>query len=373
MGSLPALDVDTLLEGTPYLAMARLSEGGMGEIYEAVDREGGGRVVVKLLRAELCKQPEMIDRMRVEGEALALLSHPNIVGARGHGLTREGRPYVAMERVVGCTLKEELRRRGAMRLADAVAYTTQVLSALEAVHRAGIVHRDVKPENIVVSRDGGRGRELKLLDFGVAKVEPSRHLRIAPLAIPTTEGACIGTPRYAAPEQARGDVVDKRADIYGAGILLYTMIAGRGPFDDVKGPGRVAQAHMSEPPPPPSQFAPFPVPPAIEAIVMRAIAKEASDRFADAASFRRELARAMASVREPVGREDHLESGSTPTQIFVRPGSEAPTVVAPRFDLLPTVVAPAAGPSPAVSRVEVLLSAAAFATLAGALAMWFVH
>src|SRR6185295_18951916 len=103
MRSLPALDLNRLLDGTPYDAVVRIGEGGMGEIYEAVGRVAGERVVVKVLRAELLKQPEMIDRMRVEGEALELLSHPNIVGARGHGTTRGGRPYVAMERIVGCT------------------------------------------------------------------------------------------------------------------------------------------------------------------------------------------------------------------------------------------------------------------------------
>jgi serine/threonine-protein kinase len=329
-----------------------------------------------VLRAELAKQPEMIDRMRVEGEALELLSHPNIVGARGHGITRAGRPYVAMERVTGPTLKEELRRRGALPLDEAVGYTRQVLAALKAVHEAGIVHRDVKPENIVVSRHGDAPR-LKLLDFGVAKVEPSRHLRIAPLALPTLEGQCVGTPRYASPEQARGDVVvDKRADIYAAGILLYTMVAGRGPFDQVKGAGRVLQAHISEAPPPPSQFAALPVPRAIEAIILRAIAKDARDRYADAVTFDRELVHAMAELSEMASADTEVSGDDAcATQIFVRPGSEAVTVVAPRFDLVSTMVVGAvgAGATPAISRVQVLLSAAAFATVAAGLAMWLVR
>jgi serine/threonine-protein kinase len=370
MASQPALDLDRLLDGTPYYAVVRLGEGGMGEIYEAVGRVAGERVVVKVLRADLLKQPEMIDRMRVEGEALELVSHPNIVGARGHGMTRAGRPYVAMERVMGCTLKEELRLRGALPLTEAVAYTRQVLAALRAVHDAGIVHRDVKPENIIVTRYGREPR-LKLLDFGVAKVEPARHLRITPLAIPTLEGACVGTPRYAAPEQARGDVVDKRADIYAAGILLYTMVAGRGPFDDVKGLGRVMQAHMSEQPPPPSRFAVTPLPPAIEAIIMRAIAKEARDRYADVVSFDRELVAAMAELAAAKTEVDD----DAATQVYRPRAYDAVTVVAPRFDLVPTLAAAAVGAraAPAISRLEVLLSAAAFATVAAGLAMWLVR
>jgi serine/threonine-protein kinase len=405
-----AQDIDGLLHGTPYRATRRLGAGGMGEIYEASGPRAGGTVVVKVLRADIAQQADMIDRMRVEGEALELLSHPNIVVAHGHGLTSDGRPYVAMEKLDGSTLQQEVRRRGALPVIEAIDYTRQLLSALRAVHQAGFVHRDVKPENLIVCHVGGRAL-IKLIDFGVAKVGGAPRCPIAPLAFPTLEGACIGTPRYASPEQARGDQVDPRTDIYAAGIVLYTLIAGRGPFDEIKGAGRVLEAHRTEKPPPLSQFTPVPIPPALESIVMRAIAKDPDDRFADAVSFSRELVVTMGRLCLPLAslvRRAELETAATEPRIFASldplatvaaaprvlqatPSDARVTVVAPRFDEVPTVVHPAAStdatpvmngaaiPSPVapmlapISRGEVLLSAAAFATVAGGLAMWFVR
>jgi serine/threonine-protein kinase len=149
------------------------------------------------------------------------------------------------------------------------------------------------------------------------------------------------------------------------------MVAGRGPFDDVKGPGRILQAHISELPPPPSQFAGAAVPHSIEAIIMRAIAKDARDRFADVASFDRELALAMTALATDKTQVDD----DAATQVYARPAHDAVTVVAPRFDLVPTVAVAAVGAraAPGISRAEVLLSAAAFATVAAGLAMWFVR
>src|SRR5258706_2879664 len=150
MSSEPAREVEQLLEGTPYRILGRLAAGGMGQIYEAIAADGSEKVVVKLLRADLLKQADMVDRMRVEGEACALLRHPRIVGYRGHGTTADGRPYVTMEYLEGATLQSELRRRGSLPVAEALHFTRQLLSALRAVHGAGIVHRDIKPENVLV-------------------------------------------------------------------------------------------------------------------------------------------------------------------------------------------------------------------------------
>jgi serine/threonine-protein kinase len=390
--------MDRLLEGTPYRAVARLGSGGMGEIYDAVDKSSSGRIVVKLLRHDLRLQADMIDRMRVEGEALELLRHPNIVIAHGHGTTVDGRPYVAMERLEGVTLQSELRRRGALPLAEALHHARQLLSALKAVHEAGIVHRDIKPENVMLTRQMGQKPQIKLLDFGVAKVAggPGAGRGIAPLAFPTQAGACIGTPRYASPEQARGASVDRRTDIYAAGIVLYMLVAGRGPFDEIKGAGNVLRAHATEEPPPPSRFTRYPIPGALESVILRAIAKNPDDRFSDAPSFSRELlvtigkmclpSDLMASpgdiataLNESRARatpapdaRDSDESGRVPAG--PRPGSfeDAPTVLERRTHL------PEPEPLPervraSVSGPEVLLSAAAFALLAGGVAMWFAH
>ena len=204
---------------------------------------------------------------------------------------------------------------------------------------------------------------------------------IAPLAIPTLVGACVGTPRYASPEQARGARVDPRTDIYAAGIVLYTLIAGRGPFDEVKGAGNILQAHISEEPPPPSRFTKYPIGPALESVILRAIAKHPDDRFSDAASFSRELLVTMGKLCLP------LELEPTPGDIGMALGEPCPRWPA---DACATVLAlprprpdPNETPRSRVQRVtrplgkdlqgEVLLSAVAFAALAGGVAMWFVH
>src|SRR5262249_34063431 len=136
MGSKISCEVEQLLEGTPYWILGRIAEGGMGQIHDAVGADGSERIVAKLLASGKLEQADTVDRMRVEGQALELLRHPNIVGYRGHGTTADGRPFVAMEKLEGCTLQCELRRRGALPLAEAIHFTRQLLSALRAVHGA---------------------------------------------------------------------------------------------------------------------------------------------------------------------------------------------------------------------------------------------
>jgi protein kinase-like protein len=255
---------------------------------------------VKLLRAELLCQADLVERLRREGEVLQFLSHPNIVVSHGHGMTAAGRPYVVLEHLVGSTLRQELARRCVIPVGEAVRYARQLLSALVAVHDAGVVHRDVKPGNVMVC-PGGRGVVVKLIDFGVAKVEREARRFVGPIAFPTREGICLGTPRYVSPEQARGLDVDRRTDIYAAGMLLYTLIAGRGPFDDIVGVQSVLEAHIGKEPPPPSRFMAAPLAEPIEAVILRAIAKDPAQRFADAATFRRELGRAWSKSRVPQG------------------------------------------------------------------------
>jgi serine/threonine-protein kinase len=393
MSSKTSEEVGQPLEGTPYRPLRRLAEGGMGEIYEAVGSTAEV-VVVKVLKTAAARQPDSADRMRVEGEALALLSHPNIVASRGHGTTADGRPWVAMERLEGSTLQSELKQRGVLPLAEAIHCTRRVLSALRAVHRAGIVHRDVKPDNIMVMKREGAPPEVKLLDFGVAKVTGEGP--IAPIAFPTMEGLCVGTPRYVSPEQARGASVDERSDIYATGLLLYTLVTGRGPFDEFKGAGNVLLAHITEEPPPPSRFTRTPIPASLEALILRAIAKNPDQRFADAASFSRELLMTMAKLCLPfdfvakpndialalTAREQEAatvadgaalraKSASGSRRSPVATGrSQPPAVSDSRSASRSRRTAAARVP---VSARDVLLSAAAFAAVACGVAMWFVR
>ena len=383
----------------------------MGEIYEATGPFGGERVVVKLLRAEMAHRPELVERLLREGEILQILSHPNIVVARGHGKTAAGRAYVVLERLVGSTLQQELLRRRVFPVGEAIAYTRQLLAALGAVHEAGFVHRDVKPGNVMLCPDD-HGNRIKLIDFGVAKVEAEARRHVAPIVFPTREGLCVGTPRYVSPEQASGLPVDRRTDIYAAGILLYRMIAGRGPFDEIVGARGLLEAHIAKEAPAPSRFMSAPLAPRLEAVILRALAKNPADRFGSAATFSRELGQAWSRVRgsrrgaavrrvavaipyarRPSSLPCRIRAVTAPspraayraaptcatdvqvTRAITTASEEAIGVV---WSSAFTVVRPA--PCPArrrfcapVSRRGVFCSAAAFFAVAGGLAMWFVR
>ncbi|MET0596088.1 MAG: protein kinase [Polyangiaceae bacterium] len=292
----PAPDLDALLLGTPFRAVARLEQGGMGEIFEAIGPFGGAPVVVKMLRAELSEQADLVERLLREGEMLRFFTHPNIVVSHGHGKTAAGLPYVVLERLVGTTLRQELIRRGPFPLCEAIETTQQLLSALACVHDAGIVHRDVKPANVMLCEAGGESR-VKLIDFGVAKVSGDARRIVTPIAFPTREGLCLGTPRFVSPEQVSGASVDQRSDIYAAGLLLYTLVAGRGPFDDIVGVEHLLAAHLGCEAPPPSRFMKAPLPAPIEAIILRAIAKRPDERYDDARAFEGELSGAWEEAR----------------------------------------------------------------------------
>lgn len=405
------MDLDALLLGTPFRAIARLGAGGMGEIYEATGPFGGNPVVVKLLRSELADRAELAERLLREGEILQFLSHPNIVVAHGHGTTAAGRAYVVLERLVGCTLRQELVRRRAFPVGEAVAYTRQLLAALGTVHEAGIVHRDVKPGNVMVC-PVDRGNRLKLIDFGVAKVQAEARRHVAPVAFPTREGFCLGTPRYVSPEQASGLDVDRRTDIYAAGMLLYRMVAGRGPFDDVVGVEGLLAAHLEKEALAPSHFMAAPLAPPLEAVIMRAIAKNPAERFADAATFSRELGqvwnRARGSRRGAAVRRIALATpyaqrpsshrcriraiATSPARVAygapsmctddavtqVIPAATADEPITVVWSSASTVLGavPPLPPRrfcPPISRRGVFCSAAAFFAVAGGLAMWFVR
>jgi serine/threonine protein kinase len=269
------------------------------------------------------------------------------------------------------------------------------------------VHRDVKPGNVMLCPAPHGGR-IKLLDFGVAKVEAQARRHVAPIVFPTHEGLCVGTPRYVSPEQASGLDVDRRTDIYAAGMLLYRMIAGRGPFDDIVGARGLLEAHVLREPAPPSHFMSASLAPRVEAVILRAIAKNPADRFVSAAAFSRELGQAWSKVRGS-RRERAVQRIALPVRYAHRPSVQhcriravsaapsraayraspicpteeevTPSIPPARADAIPvvwssafTVFRPA--PSrfrPPISRRGVFCSAAAFFAVAGSLAMWFVR
>lgn len=292
-----------LLPGTRYRVLGRLAVGGMGEILDAEHEGLRRRVVVKLLRGDLDWRPDLLDRMRMEAQALALLNHPNIVQVTDFGETSDARTFLVMERLYGRTLAEELAERGQLPEAEAIAIVRQMLAGLSAAHEVGIIHRDIKLDNIFLCDAPDGSRSVKLLDFGIAKVTPKEAAtpdgrataapaarRPPPLAYPTALGSRIGTPRFFSPEQADGVPVDARADIYSVGMVLYVLLAGQGPFDHYKAASAMILAHMTEAPTPPSLYTANRLPPELDRAVLKALAKKPDDRFASARAFSEELA-----------------------------------------------------------------------------------
>ena len=204
------------LAGSAYRVVRRLGAGGMGEVFEAEHRALGHRVVVKVVREELSEREEMLDRVRVEAQSLARMRHPNLVMVTDLGRTRSGQPFIVMERLAGRSLHEELHARSTLPAAEAAEIGRQMLLGLSVAHEAGLVHRDIKPDNVFLCEsDDGRPR-VKVLDFGVVKIaQAGRDPRTPePPVIPTAENIALGTPRYFSPEQARTPSdLDARSDL----------------------------------------------------------------------------------------------------------------------------------------------------------------
>ncbi|WP_438016137.1 serine/threonine-protein kinase [Sorangium sp. So ce315] len=263
------------LPGTPYVVLRLLGQGGMGEVYEVEHRELGRRFAVKVLHRSHAGRLDLSARMRAEARSIARLRHPNLPEVFDLGATAGGRTYFAMELLEGRDLRTELARLGVVAVPTALGLVLQALSALSLAHAAGIVHRDLKLENLFLCDDG----TLKVLDFGVAKLLHAGASLTAPDAL-------VGTPRMMAPEQCAALPIDPRADIYAMGLVLYELVAGRGPFDELRGRrDALRHAHCEREPPPPSCLAPQPIPPAVERLILRAIAKAPEHRFQTAADM----------------------------------------------------------------------------------------
>jgi eukaryotic-like serine/threonine-protein kinase len=277
-----AENLEGVLAGTDYRLIRRLGKGGMGDVYVVEHRLMGRQFALKLLRSHLLADPQFSERLRVEAQAAARLNHPNIVEMVDLWLSREGYPCVVMELLHGKPLSQELDERRSLPAHEAIALALQALSGLAAAHALGVVHRDVKPENLFLQEIPGFARRLKILDFGIARVLPgASHLAPDPIAVPTKTGAVLGSPRFMSPEAARGERVDHRADLFSLGVVLYVMLTGRGPHD--RPALRV---------PPPSTFASEGIDAQLDAVVLRSIAERAENRFQSAAAFTEALSSA---------------------------------------------------------------------------------
>ncbi|WP_113716399.1 Stk1 family PASTA domain-containing Ser/Thr kinase [Arthrobacter dokdonensis] len=273
-----------------------LGRGGMADVYMARDIRLGRTVAIKVLRGDVARDSQLKARFRREAQAVAGLNHPSIVAVYDTGEHLSGDalgdgaklPYIVMEYVSHTTLRD-LVRADDISVDQAIDFTLGVLSALEYSHRAGIVHRDIKPANVMVVEDSqGHPGGVKVMDFGIARTISDSA------ATMTQTQTVMGTAQYLSPEQARGESVDARSDLYSAGCLFYEMLAGRPPFTG-DSPVSVAYQHVREVPPAPSTFRPE-VSPALDSVLLRALQKDRQDRFQDAASFRRALRAARTGV-----------------------------------------------------------------------------
>jgi len=266
--------IGSLFDGR-YQISRKLGAGGMANVYLAEDQELGRRVAIKVLDDRHASDDQFVERFRREAQNAAGLSHPSIVSIYDRG-EAEGSYYIAMEYVEGRTLKELLVARGPSPIGIAIDYTRQILSALRFAHRNGIIHRDIKPHNVIVDGDG----RVKVMDFGIARAGASQM---------TEAGSIIGTAQYLSPEQARGAPVDQSSDLYSTGIVLYELLTGSVPFTG-ESPVEIAMKHLSQPPLSPSAARPE-VPRDLDYVVLRALAKDPAERYRSAEEMDADLDR----------------------------------------------------------------------------------
>jgi eukaryotic-like serine/threonine-protein kinase len=309
--------INTLFDGR-YRILRKLGSGGMANVYLAEDEELGRRVAIKILNERYANDELFIERFRREAKSAAGLSHPNIVSIYDRGQA-EDTYYIAMEVIEGRSLKELILTRGPLPVGHAIAYTLEILEALRFAHRHGIIHRDVKPHNILI------GERLKVTDFGIARAGASQM---------TEAGSIMGTAQYLSPEQARGAPVTASSDLYSVGIVLYEMLTGKVPFAGDSAI-EIAMKHLNEVPRPPSKIR-SEIPPDLDQVVLRALAKAPEDRYQTAEEFAEDLHRVEAGL--PIAPE----TSEAATALLAAPG----TTIGGTTQVLPSDATRVAPPRP---------------------------
>lgn len=266
----------TLIDGR-YELLQLLGSGGMAQVYRAHDKFLGRDVALKILREQYSEDEQFVERFRQEAQSAASLSHPNIVQIYDRGRSKDGRYYIVMEHVPGGTLKEHIQSRGPLEADSAAEVIAQIAAALRVAHRRGIVHRDVKPHNVLVTKKG----DVKVADFGIAQAASATTI--------SQTSQVLGTVNYMSPEQAMGEPATPANDLYSVGVVLYEMLTGKVPFK-AGSPAAISMKHMNEPPRPPKELNPE-VPEGMNALVMKLLSKDPEARHADAGELVEDLER----------------------------------------------------------------------------------
>jgi eukaryotic-like serine/threonine-protein kinase len=312
--------INTLFDGR-YRILRKLGSGGMANVYLAEDEDLGRRVAIKILNERYAHDDSFNERFRREAKSAAALSHPNIVSIYDRG-EADGTPYIAMEVIEGRSLKELILTRGPLPIGQAIDYAKQILGALRFAHRHGIIHRDIKPHNILL----GSENRLRVTDFGIARAGASQMTEV---------GSIMGTAQYLSPEQARGAPVAAASDVYSLGIVLYEMLTGQVPFTGDTAV-EIAMKHLNEAPKPPSALRPE-VTRELDQVILRALAKTPEDRYQTADELQEDLDRVEAGLplsRETATAATAVLSGLRPTQA-TQVLSAPPTTPLPRQPVAP--------------------------------------
>ena len=318
-----------------FKILEKIGSGGMGAVYKAEQPEMRRFVAVKILHPRYLSRPDLVSRFRREARAMSHLSHPNTARVFLYGQLDDGACYFVMEYLAGKNLAQTVRAEGPMDVSRAVNIMVQVCGALEEAHKQGIVHRDLKPENVFLTTQGGISDYPKVLDFGLAKVT-EREMRPGSLIL-TQEGMVFGTPEFMSPEQARGEKLDGRSDIYSLGVIMYELLTGKLPFD-ANQPMEFIQKHIKEPPVPLSKRAPNrDWPQGLWEVLEKSLAKKVDQRFATANEF----AAALKNVISPTSQPPAPSGVSQPVSVSPTPMQASPTPVqAPVAQGMPMQAAP---------------------------------
>ena len=347
-----------------YEIHRRLARGGMAQVYIARDRSLDRPVAVKELAPEFATDPSFVERFRREAQAAANLTHPNVVGVYDWG-SQDGTYFIVMEYIDGPSLSKVLRTDGPLHPRRAAEIASEVAAGLGFAHSRGVVHRDVKPGNVLLTRSG----ESKVTDFGIARAMSSPDEDL------TQAGSVMGTATYFSPEQAQGLPVDPRSDLYSLGVVLYEMVAGRAPFNGDT-PLAIAYKHVQDTPEPPSRHI-SDLPAGLEAIIMKLLSKQPDDRYRSAEDLRADLKRFLAGEQTAAEREGYLVGAAAATTAMMS-GADQATIVqpatvvgaAPIADELPVEEEPEGGGSRTALFIGLLVLLLA---LLGGLLWWFVQ